>query len=290
MLAGAAFGAFVGGPPGALVGAEAGAALGIVIESGIAEKACKVALTIAGWTILPDWAAAKLYASKAALPPPTPENIDRFLSQLNDSETTRLAHDIVGSISDAAKRQLLTEVTKLEHQANKSGREFQIEFKANIAVDDAGTITGLAWPFGSPDRVGDEIVPGAFKSARAPLPILMGHDSMQPLGAWSDIKETRAGLEVKGQLLLNEVARAKEVAALCRAGALGGLSIGFVTRSSSSRKGGGRTIKSLDLVECSIVAIPMHPGAKITSSKSAAVAIALAEAISRASAALKKRR
>ena len=132
--------------------------------------------------------------------------------------------------------------------------------------------------------------PGAFKSAKAPLPILMGHDSMQPLGAWSIISETSKGLEVKGQLLVNDVARAKEVSALVTAGALRGLSIGFITKSATSRKGGGRNIKALELVECSIVAIPMHPGAKITSAKSAAAAIALAEALNRASAALKLKR
>jgi HK97 family phage prohead protease len=164
------------------------------------------------------------------------------------------------------------------------------EIKADLSIDEAGMITGMAWPFGQPDRVGDEIMPGAFKGAKAPLPILMGHDSMQPLGAWSDIRETSKGLEVKGKLLVNDVVRAKEVSALVKSGALGGLSIGFVTKNASARKGGGRTIKALELVECSIVAIPMHPGAKITSSKSAAVAIALAEAINRASAALQPKR
>lgn len=166
----------------------------------------------------------------------------------------------------------------------------RIEFKANISIDEAGAITGLAWPFGSPDRVGDEIMPGAFKGAKAPLPILMGHDAMQPLGAWNEITETSKGLEVKGQLLVNDVVRAKEVGALVKSGALGGLSIGFITKSASARKGGGRTIKALDLVECSIVAVPMHPGARITSAKSAAAAIALAEAINRASAALQSKR
>lgn len=165
----------------------------------------------------------------------------------------------------------------------------RIEFKASLAIDEAGMLTGLAWPFGSPDRYGDEILPGAFKSAKAPLPILMGHDSLQPLGAWNTISETSKGLEVKGQLLVNDVARAREVSALVKAGALSGLSIGFITKSSSARKGGGRTIKAVDLVECSIVAIPAHPGAKITSSKSAAEAIALAEAINRAAAALARK-
>src|SRR5258708_35708080 len=113
----------------------------------------------------------------------------------------------------------------------------RIEFKADIAVDEAGVITGLAWPFGQPDRVGEEIMPGPFKSAKAPLPILMGHDSMQPLGAWNAINETNKGLEVKGQLLVNDVVRAKEVSALIKAGALGGLSIGFVTKSATARQG-----------------------------------------------------
>jgi hypothetical protein len=31
----------------------------------------------------------------------------------------------------------------------------RLEIKAELTVDDAGTITGIAWPFGSPDRVGD---------------------------------------------------------------------------------------------------------------------------------------
>lgn len=162
----------------------------------------------------------------------------------------------------------------------------RIEIKANISVDEAGQITGLAWPFGlGPDRVGDEILPGAFRF-KVPLPILFGHDAMQPLGAWDQIAETAEGLTVKGQLLVNDVARAAEVSALVKAGAVGGLSIGFITRRSTPRKGGGRTIRQLDLVECSIVAVPMHPGARITSSKSAAAAISLAEAINRAAAAL----
>ncbi|MBR0945958.1 HK97 family phage prohead protease [Bradyrhizobium liaoningense] len=162
------------------------------------------------------------------------------------------------------------------------------EFKADIAVDDAGIITGMAWPFGSPDRVGDEIAPGAFKSAKAPLPLLFAHDPSQPLGAWDTVGESAKGLQVKGRLLVDDVARAKEVRALVKSGAVTGLSIGFITKSASARQGGGRVIKSLDLVEVSLVTVPSHPGARVTSAKSAAVAIALAEAINRAAAALKR--
>lgn len=165
----------------------------------------------------------------------------------------------------------------------------RFEFKAALAVDDAGAITGTAWPFGTPDRVGDEILPGAFKSAKAPLPILFAHDPAAPVGAWNTIGETKAGLEVKGRLLIEEVARAKEVRALVKSGAVTGLSIGFITKSAAAKAGGGRTIKSLELVEISLVTVPSHPGARVRSAKSAAAAIALAEAINRAAAALTQR-
>ncbi len=38
----------------------------------------------------------------------------------------------------------------------------RLEFKSVLTVDDAGTISGVAWPFGTPDRVGDVIDRGAF--------------------------------------------------------------------------------------------------------------------------------
>jgi len=73
-----------------------------------------------------------------------------------------------------------------------------------------------------------------------------------------------------------------------QAGAVRGLSIGFATKRAITRKGGGRTIQALDLAEISLVTVPLHPGAHVTSAKSsAAAAIALADAINRAAAALR---
>lgn len=143
----------------------------------------------------------------------------------------------------------------------------KLEIKASFSVDDAGTITGIAWPFGSPDRVGDVIEKGAFNFP-ANLPILFGHDQMQPIGVWDSIAETAEGLVIKGRLLINEVARAAEVFALIKAKAVTGLSIGFVTKSAKPRNR-GRTITALSLHEISVVAVPCHPGAQITSIKAA---------------------
>lgn len=142
----------------------------------------------------------------------------------------------------------------------------RLEVKAAIEVTDAGEITGRAWPFGSPDRVGDLIQKGAF-TAPAKLPMLWSHDQAEVIGVWDEIAETTEGLTVKGKLLVEDVGRAREVHAMIRAGAVSGLSIGFVTKQAQ-RHPKGRTITALDLHEISIVAIPSHPGAQITSVKS----------------------
>jgi len=162
----------------------------------------------------------------------------------------------------------------------------KLVFEIKSLSADNGEIEALAWPFGSGDRVGDWIEPGAFKSAKMPIPMLFGHDPNDPVGAWTAAEEKQDGLYLKGSLLIGQVARATEVFSLVKAGAVKGVSVGFITKQSAKRKGGGRTIKSLELLEASLVTLPMHPGAKVTSAKSAIEAIRIAEAINRAAKAL----
>lgn len=160
--------------------------------------------------------------------------------------------------------------------------------ETKIAAEDSGEISGLAWPFDKPDRIGDVIEKGAFAEAALPLPMLFGHDGNDPLGSWHEATEAADGLHLKGRLLVGEVKRADEVRALVRAGAVRGISIGFITKKAVARKGGGRVISKLELLEASLVAIPMHPGARITSAKSAINAIRIAEAINRMALAIRK--
>lgn len=142
----------------------------------------------------------------------------------------------------------------------------RIEIKAQLTASETGEITGIAWPFGSADRVGDVIQKGAFDQP-ASLPMLFAHDQGQVVGVWEQITETEDGLSVKGRLLVDDVERAREVRAMIRAGAVTGLSIGFITKDAT-RHPKGRTIKALALHEISVVAVPCHPGAQITSLKS----------------------
>lgn len=159
---------------------------------------------------------------------------------------------------------------------------FLVETKFDQTDD--GTIEGKAWEFAKPDRVGDMIEPAAFKGAVLPLPMLFGHDQNDPVGVWEAMSEAGGALKVKGRLLVEDVARAREVRALVRSGAVRGLSIGFMTKKAAARAGGGRTITALELLEVSLVVLPMHPGARVTSAKSAVEALRVAEAITRAAA------
>lgn len=143
----------------------------------------------------------------------------------------------------------------------------RIEIKSDFAVTEAGLVSGIAWPFGSPDRVGDVIERGAFAKAAAPIPMLAFHDQAETVGVWDEVTEADDGLHVKGRLLIKDVARAKEVRALIQEKALRGLSIGFKSVKAAPRQGGGRTIAELELLEVSVVAVPAHPGARITDAK-----------------------
>ncbi|MGA0617403.1 phage major capsid protein [Paracoccus sp. KR1-242] len=142
----------------------------------------------------------------------------------------------------------------------------RIECKAAFSVDEEGRIEGLASVFGTADRGGDIVHKGAFAGASFPLPMLAGHDQGEVIGVWQEGVETVEGLTVKGQLTLS-VQRAREIRDLILAKALQGLSIGYLATRKAARRGGGRDLHTVELLEISVVAVPMHPGARITSAK-----------------------
>lgn len=142
----------------------------------------------------------------------------------------------------------------------------RFETKAAFSVDEEGRIEGLASIFGTQDRGGDIVHKGAFAGVSFPVPMLAGHDQTEVIGVWEEGEETTEGLRVKGALILT-VQRAREVRDLILAKALHGLSIGYQPTRKTARKGGGRDLLAVDLLEISVVAVPMHPGARITSAK-----------------------
>jgi len=141
-----------------------------------------------------------------------------------------------------------------------------LDIKADLSVTPTGEITGLAWPWGIPDRVGDVMTKGAMTLPQT-LPMLWTHDQSEVIGVWDQITQTDQGVEVKGRLFLGDIPKASEVLTMIRAKAVTGLSIGFKTLDAKRTKTGREIIKA-DLLEISIVAVPAHPAAQITSLKS----------------------
>jgi HK97 family phage prohead protease len=97
--------------------------------------------------------------------------------------------------------------------------------------------------------------------------MLYQHNPAEPIGVWQSLREDARGLYARGRLML-DVARAREVLALMRAGALDGLSIGF--RAVSGRrdaKTGIRRLAKVDLWEISIVTFPLLPEARVAQVK-----------------------
>lgn len=137
-----------------------------------------------------------------------------------------------------------------------------------------GSFEGYASLFGMTDMGQDQVMPGAFRDSlikRGPggIKMLWQHQASQPIGSWQSITEDARGLKVKGRLNL-EVARAREILALMREGALDGLSIGFKTEKSEKNKASGvRRLVKLDLWEISVVTFPMLPQARISAVKRA---------------------
>lgn len=170
--------------------------------------------------------------------------------------------------------------------------EHKLARLAVTSVDAEGTFEGYASLFNIEDLSRDVIVPGAFRETLARrgvggIKMLFQHDPNEPIGVWLDLAEDGRGLRVKGRLML-EVARAREVLSLMKAGALEGLSIGFrAERRSRDARTGIRTLRKIDLWEISVVTFPMQPGALITTVKTrttpseAALAQALRHAAAR---------
>src|SRR5262245_51496093 len=140
-------------------------------------------------------------------------------------------------------------------------------------VEPDGTFAGYASLFNTEDMGRDIALPGAFRdslSQRGPagIKLLFQHKPDEPIGIWESLKEDARGLYARGRLML-DVARAREVLALMRAGALDGLSIGFrAVVGQRDAKTGIRRLAKVDLWELSIVTFPLLPDARIAQVKS----------------------
>jgi hypothetical protein len=141
-----------------------------------------------------------------------------------------------------------------------------------------GRFEGYASLFNRQDMSGDIVLPGAFRATLGErgaqgVRMLFQHDPAQPIGAWEVLREDARGLHARGKLT-TEVAKAREVLALMRSGAIDGLSIGFKTVEARPGRFKTRRLARIDLWEISIVTFPMLPEARITTVKASPFASA----------------
>ena len=135
-----------------------------------------------------------------------------------------------------------------------------------------GHIQGYASLFNLTDKHRDTVLPGAFhRSLRAwqifnrQPKMLWQHQTSEPIGIWTQIREDAKGLHVQGQLNLN-TQRGAEAQALLKQGALDNLSIGYRTiKSRWNPRAQTRELLDLELLEISLVTMGCNPWARASS-------------------------
>ncbi len=147
-------------------------------------------------------------------------------------------------------------------------------FAPRTTIDADGTVKGYASLFGEIDQARDMVLRGAFAHTLASrgvrrIPMLFQHDPLEPIGIWLELREDHRGLYARGRLI-PDVARARELLSLLRAGAIDGLSIGFpTTKGRIDAKTRVRSLVAVDLWEISIVIFPLLAGARVRAVKQA---------------------
>ncbi len=139
------------------------------------------------------------------------------------------------------------------------------------ALDEkTGTFEGYGSIFGNVDSYGDIVVKGAFEdSIKARKPVMLWqHNSDDPIGVYTEVKEDDKGLYLKGELN-QDVQKGKEAYSLLKQGALQGLSIGYrVKLAERDHDNDVVYLKNVDLFEVSLVTFPANTEATIETVKS----------------------
>jgi HK97 family phage prohead protease len=123
-------------------------------------------------------------------------------------------------------------------------------------------ISGYVSRFDTADRCGDIVRPTAFLGARADVPLLWQHDPARPIGRVLNLTEDGIGLKMVAALR-PDCRDGRDALALLRSRAVDGLSFGYRVKSARPRPAGGRELLRLELIECSVVTLPMHGEARI---------------------------
>jgi len=145
-------------------------------------------------------------------------------------------------------------------------------FEIKRADPEQRVIEGLATS-PEPDRMGDVVEPDGAEF-KLPVPLLLHHDSRQPIGHIVDAKVSANGIAIKAMMARIEEPgtlkdRLDEAWQSIKIGLIRGLSIGFraIERSYMEETNGIRFLR-WELLEISAVTIPANAEASITTVRS----------------------
>lgn len=143
------------------------------------------------------------------------------------------------------------------------------------SASDNGTFTGYGSVFGELDSYRDIVRKGAFLQSLQQdfhaknrlVPMLWQHETWNPIGVYTEVKEDDHGLYVEGQCNM-DVQQGREAFALMKQRALDGLSIGYGTKRYEWDKDQEiRYLNEVKLYEISPVTFPAGDSARVVEAK-----------------------
>lgn len=138
------------------------------------------------------------------------------------------------------------------------------------AGDGGWTFSAYSSTFGNRDHGHDVIEKGAFidtlKDPNRDRPLLWQHMGSEPIGKELSLAEDSKGLFGSWEIV--DTQRGSEAYKLMKRGIVRSMSIGYMAKAFDFADGGDtRVLKTIDLLENSVVSIPMNDQARITTVK-----------------------
>ena len=137
------------------------------------------------------------------------------------------------------------------------------------AVGDQYRVSGYVSTYRTVDLGNDVVMPGAFDKSLSDghkIRFLAHHRPDQVLGVPDSLKSDKKGLF--GQFRISRTQLGEETYQLLKDGALDSFSIGYIPRDYDYAESGDvRQLKDVELIECSVVSMPVNPDAVVTAVK-----------------------
>lgn len=142
-----------------------------------------------------------------------------------------------------------------------------LTFQVDVTAADttSRTIEGIAVPFDEVAELSGQryrFTPGSLRAARSRTPLLLGHDTNQPVGVLVEMSDTDQGTIARFRV--DDGAPGDLALAQASSGSRGGLSIGAAIEEADTDDDGVNVVTRASLFETSLVSISAFAGSSVT--------------------------